>query len=199
MLLCVRLASQTAISLDELDFSGNLVGTISPKRRSENTFTFSLRKHMSNCPDACIFGVEALVDDGWILIPLCEPSFHFLAELLDDRDASIQTLTVEDVQADFGDVEPTAALGCEMHVNLVCNPFGFLWREDFVQRSFLMRIQVIHDQGNGIRFRIVVIHKVFHNHSPVSPGAPLRTNRPLSEKLLKKLLGHGPSIDQTIL
>ena len=99
-------------------------------------------------------------DDGWILIPLCEPSFHFLAELLDGRDASIQTLTVEDVQADFGDVEPTAALGCEMHVNLVCNPFGFLWREDFVQRSFLMRIQVIHDQGNGIRLRIVVIHNL---------------------------------------
>ena len=35
------------------------------------------------------------------------------AELLDGRDASIQTLSVEDVQADFGDVEPTAAWACE--------------------------------------------------------------------------------------
>ena len=79
-------------------------------------------------------GREAPVDDGWILIPFREPGFHFLAELLKGRDASILR-PISAMLSPACSRQATAALRCEMNVNLVCDPFRFLWREEFVERS----------------------------------------------------------------
>jgi len=89
---------------------------------------------------------ESPVDDGWVGEARRHPGLHFFAQLLDGGNATVQALAEEAVESDLGHVQPAAAFGCEMDLELVGEALGFVRRQNLVEIRILVSAQVIHHQ-----------------------------------------------------
>ena len=45
--------------------------------------------------------------------------------------------------------------------------FCFLWLERFLQRSRIVRVEVVHHHANAFRVRIELVHQLFHTMRPL--------------------------------
>ena len=62
-------------------------------------------------------------------------------------------------------------LWCVMDLQPVCQPECLLGRESLIQRSNRMRVEVIHNQNNFLRIRVLLIQHPSDLLRPVLPGA----------------------------
>jgi len=112
--------------------------------------------------------------------------------------ALAQTLPTEDAELALGDIEPASVLGSVMDLELVGQVLGFGRGEGLVERGRAVGVQVVHDQDDPLRVRVVDLHQVLDEPSPVDPGPALGDLEvaPAPERLAanKQVRGASPAI-----
>lgn len=94
----------------------------------------------------CIFGGELPVDVGLLPIACVLPGFGFLRQCLFVGNSTSQALSRQDIQFDFGHVEPATMFQRVDDLDPIDDSASFLRREGFVQRAKAVRVEVIHHE-----------------------------------------------------
>ena len=111
---------------------------------------------------SCIFSRKSPFDLGTGGVARFFQLHGFALEGCFVADASVPTLTREDAQLDLRDVEPTAMLWCVMNLQLPGNAACLFRRKRFIERSELVRVEVVHDEANQFRFRVCNVYEPLH-------------------------------------
>lgn len=119
------------------------------------------------------------------LVPVYIPSSGFPLKFLDCGDSSVQTPLGESGELDFGYIQPGDMLGRMMQFESFPYPACFSWLKSFIQRRYVVGIQVIANKDDFLRIRVVNIDKFLYLLRPVLL-APLTLDShasPSSERL----------------
>src|SRR5215831_16861477 len=96
------------------------------------------------------------------------PLFGFRSECRNIRHPSVQALQGQRTEFDLGDIEPTAMLGGMVHLQPRGQCTGLLGWEGFIERAQPMCIEVITDQPDPVRLRILGLQKLLDLGGPVN-------------------------------
>lgn len=121
---------------------------------------------------AGVAGGELPVDFGLKFVALGLPGVDFAGEFVLVVDAAVEALAGEDVEFDFGDVQPAAVLGGVDELEAVPQGLGLLRGEGRVERSGRVAVEVVHDQGDGLGVG-VLLADVLQEVGPVKFGPAL--------------------------
>jgi hypothetical protein len=104
-------------------------------------------------------------------------------------DATVKTLTFEDAYLDFSHVQPTPFLGNVVKLESVEICSGFFWREELVEASGLVRIEMVNHNPDALRIRVVDIRKFDHPVDPFGGASPFRCldGDPPSQRFCSKM------------
>jgi len=129
---------------------------------------------------SCILGCKAPVYLSLDLIAMILPSQHLRLDFLHAVDPARQTLADHHIQFDFGNIEPTAMLGCVDELEAIPERLGLIGRKRLVQRSGVVRVQIVHHQCDLLGI-CVVSRNVLKKLCPVGFGLALgHFRQPLS-------------------
>ena len=98
--------------------------------------------------DPRVSGCEVPVGLGVFVIAVELPSGDFDVEGLLVGDAAVEALGGENTEFKFRHVQPTPVLWCVVPLEPFDEPAGFGGRKGFVQRCWLVRVQVILDEND---------------------------------------------------
>src|SRR6266478_660425 len=87
---------------------------------------------------------------------------------------AIQALAIHNANFRLRHVQPTAVFGRVMKLDLVQDASRLLGRKRFIQARAIMRVQIVLDQTNFLRLRIILFHQFSHTKSVILAGAPCR-------------------------
>lgn len=118
-------------------------------------------------------GSKLPVNRSLLLVSLRSPSFSFVDQDSLARNATLETLSVENTQLDLSHVEPTTVLGCRMKFQLIQDALGFGWRKHVIKTSRCMGIELILNNHDLLGLWKMDIHQIAHTVSPVNFGASL--------------------------
>src|SRR5574341_930124 len=75
-------------------------------------------------------------------------SLDLSPECLFISNATVKTLSTQHTQLNFSHIEPTAVLGRVVKLQFPQYPSGFCWLKCFVQRCWLVHVQVVQDYSD---------------------------------------------------
>ncbi len=101
------------------------------------------------------------------------PSIDFLFESFFAGYSSIEALLGQRCQFGFGQIEPTAVLGCVVNFKAFNQATGFLWLEGLVQRTHFVCVQVVHHKDNFVGVGIQLVDELLDYVSKVDFGSPI--------------------------
>jgi hypothetical protein len=70
-------------------------------------------------------------------------------------DTAIKALSFEDADLDLGHVQPTPALGRVVELEAIKIRPSLIWREELVERSRFVRVELVHHNPDAVRIRVV--------------------------------------------
>src|SRR5262245_16422504 len=76
--------------------------------------------------------------------------------------APVQTLPDQNTQLDFRHIQPTAVLGGVVELQLLGQPPRFLRGKGFIERGWLMGVEIVQDDPDHLRPRIALINQPLH-------------------------------------
>ena len=118
-----------------------------------------------------VVGFELPIDLGLLAVSFFLPGSGFVRKRLFVGNSPAKTLSRQNVQFDFGHVEPTAVLGRVNNLQTLDQPTSFLGRKGFVQGAQAVRVEVVHHQRNPLRLRPMHIDQLANCLGPVGLGA----------------------------
>jgi len=96
------------------------------------------------------------------------PSGKLAIERLCVRDASVtETLDGKSGEFHFGDVEPTAVDGSVMDLQSLREAKSCFWWERLVKRRGGVRVEIIHDEHNFRRVRVLIVKQPLNLVCPI--------------------------------
>ena len=100
---------------------------------------------------------EAPIDWTRQRIACVFPSSNFLCQSLLVRNTAVKTLTREDTQFNFCQIQPTAMLRGVVKLQAVENAAGFRGEKSFVKGGFDVSVEIVlhYSHGNGIGERVI--------------------------------------------
>ena len=110
--------------------------------------------------DTGVLGCELPVCVGVIGIAVVFPRGDFVDEGLFVGDAAVETLSGEDAELGFRQIEPTAVLGRVVPFEALDQPPGFGGRKGLVKRRLAVDVEIVLDQHNGFGAREVTIGQI---------------------------------------
>ena len=81
-------------------------------------------------------------------------------------DPAVKTLSFEDSYLDFSHIQPTSSLGSVVKLEPIKIRLSILWREELVEGSGLVGIELIHHNPDAVRIRVVNICEFDHSVDP---------------------------------
>ncbi len=87
--------------------------------------------------------------------------------------AAIQALTGENIEFDFGHVQPTTVLGRVVEFQPLQNALGFCGSKRLIQGSRLVGVQVVWHDPNALSVRVVKVDQVFQTVGIIDLGSPI--------------------------
>lgn len=101
-------------------------------------------------------------------------------------------LSTEHAQLNFRHVQPTAVLGCKMELQLFEDSTSFCGWKGFIQRSWIVRVKVVHNHPDQDRIGIENIYQPFHSLGKIYHRMALRNpDIPFPGQGFIKIQGHG--------
>ena len=95
---------------------------------------------------------ELPVNQDTFGIPFSNKSQDLVAQYIDGRDASLETVSGNGREFDLDPVEPTGRLGRVDKLKLLGQGKGFFGRQVLVESTSLMRIEIILNEPNRLGF-----------------------------------------------
>ena len=137
--------------------------------------------------DAGISGGKAPLH--WLAGPIAlfHPGAYFVAQRVDVRYPTSQTLPCQHAELAFSDVQPTAVFRRIHELQLVQQRARPRWLKGLVQRRPGVRTQVVHQQRDPLRLRIVFFHQ---------PAHPFRPGR---RRMVRRHIGPPPIIKRRVV
>src|SRR5580698_5783551 len=118
-----------------------------------------------------IFAGELPIDRCLTAVSFVLPGSGFSDKRLFVGNSPGKTLPCQDVQFDFGHVEPAAMLGRVDDLQALNQPTRLLGRKGLVQRTQAVGVEVVHHQRDSLRLRSMDIDQLANRFGPVDPGA----------------------------
>src|ERR1700722_11882931 len=114
---------------------------------------------------------ELPIDFGVFAVSFFLPRVSFGRKRLFVGNSSVKALSGQNVQFDFGDIEPAAMFGRVNYFESTDQSPGFLGRKGFVQGAQAVRVEVVHHESNSLRFSPMDVDQLADGLGPVGFGS----------------------------
>jgi len=101
------------------------------------------------------------------------PCSYFGLHGLHIGNAAIKALPFQGTEFNLRHIEPTAMFRSVMNIKALCQPPGLLGIKRFIQRCYIMCIQIVHNKPYFHCVRVTIIKHFFYLLRPVFSGAAL--------------------------
>jgi len=88
-------------------------------------------------------------------------------------DTPVKTLSLEDANLGFCHFQPASSFGSVVKLEPIKIRLSLIWREEVIERSWLVRIELIHHNPDAVGIRVVNIFEFDHSINPVCRSSPV--------------------------
>ena len=118
------------------------------------------------------FNGESPVNLGSSFIAFGLPCCDLMNQEVSVVNAAVETLLGEDIDLDFGHVEPTGVLGRVMEFKFLHEPTCFVWRKGLIEGATNMGVQIVQYQTNPASGGEFDVNECPNRMCPLQFGAP---------------------------